>query len=223
MNYGKKYSFIWTPELKATVSVLLVILFGAGGVIGFVVGAMIGCNRNTPGEPPVQNEVTSQVETVPTVMLPDTPEVETSQPTEPEKVYYDCPLDHPLQNYIRELCEENGLPMDLVISLISVESSFRPNLVSGTNDYGLMQINKVNHEWLSEKYGITDFLDPYQNVLCGVKILSQHYEKYQDVDRALMAYNLGATGAKKLWDKGVYETHYVRKVRKALEVYGSEI
>lgn len=137
--------------------------------------------------------------------------------------YYDCPLSHELQDYIRKLCEENEISMPLVIAVIESESSFRASVISRTNDYGLMQINKINHKWLSEEYGITDFLDPYQNVFCGITILSQHYRHYQDVDKALMAYNLGATGANRLWTEGIYETSYTQKIRTAMEVYGNEI
>ena len=137
--------------------------------------------------------------------------------------YYDCPLDEDLQDYIRELCEKKGVPMSLIIAMIDVESSFKANVISCTNDYGLMQINKINHEWLSETYGITDFLDPYQNVFCGITVISQHYNKYDDVDKALMAYNLGANGAKRLWNKGTYETSYTRYIKSTMEVYENEI
>lgn len=145
------------------------------------------------------------------------------EPSEPTNIYYDCPLSYDLQDHIRNLCEINDLPMTLVIAIIELESSFRENVISRTNDYGLMQINKINHEWLSKEYGITDFLDPYQNVFCGITILSQHYIRFQDVDKALMAYNLGATGAKRLWNKGTYETSYTRRIKTTMEVYENEI
>lgn len=137
--------------------------------------------------------------------------------------YYDCPLDDDLQDYIRELCDKKGVPMSLIIAMIEVESSFKANIISRTNDYGLMQINKINHEWLSEAYGITDFLDPYQNVFCGITVISQHYNRFKDVDKALMAYNLGANGAKRLWNKGTYETSYTRHIKRTMEVYENEI
>ena len=110
--------------------------------------------------------------------------------------------------------------MSLIIAMIEVESSFRPNVISGTSDYGLMQINKINHEWLTEEYGITDFLDPYQNVFCGITIIAGHLEKTDgDIALALMRYNCGATGAKRLWDKGIYSTSYTEKILAAMEVY----
>ena len=160
---------------------------------------------------------------IPTETPPAIPDDMVTPPSEQVNVYYDCPLDTDLQDYIRELCEGSRLPMSLVIALIEAESSFREDVISRTNDYGLMQINKINHKWLSEAYGITDFLDPYQNVYCGIEILSQHYSRYQDVDKALMAYNLGETGARRLWNEGTYETSYTRKIKTIMEVYENEI
>lgn len=180
------------------------------GAVGFTLGRVTATSGETLIEPTVKIVYQESVEQE-NPLVNDDP------------IYYDCPLDRELQDYIRELCDEHGIPMPLVIAQIEVESSFRSNLISETNDYGLMQINKVNHAWLSEQYGITDFLDPYQSVFCGITILSQHYAQYQQMDRSLMAYNLGATGARRLWDKGIYETSYTRKIKKAMEVYENEI
>ena len=143
--------------------------------------------------------------------------------TEPVTVYFDIPLSKELQDYIRNLCDEYGVPIELVIAIIDVESTFRADVVSKTNDYGLMQINKCNHEWLTDKLGVTDFLDPYQNINSGVHILLGHLEVTNgDIELALMRYNNGATGAKKLWDKGIYSTAYTQKIMKAYESYKEE-
>lgn len=176
-----------------------------GLIFGFCIGKAAAYN-----EVP---EVQTAVETV----------VEAEEPAEvvEEVKYYDCPLDHGLQDYIRTLCEENNVPMDLVIAQIQIESGFRADCISGTGDYGLMQINRINHKRFEEEYGITDFLDPYQNVFCGIKILSEHYNRYGDLDKALMAYNLGAGGAEKLWKQGIYSTSYVEKIKSASINYGS--
>lgn len=143
--------------------------------------------------------------------------------TEPVTVYFDIPLSKELQDYIRNLCDEYGVPIELVIAMIDVESTFRADVVSKTNDYGLMQINKCNHEWLTDKLGVTDFLDPYQNINSGVHILSGHLEVTNgDIELALMRYNNEATGAKKLWDKGIYSTAYTQKIMTAYESYKEE-
>ena len=223
MNYGKKYVIRWTPRLVRVIILFLVAVFLIGGLLGFVIGRVSAVDSDIPNEPSIQNtqsEVTRPLDTKPIVVIPATSKVETSASTEPEKFYYDCPLDHDLQDYIRDLCIENDVPMDLVIAMISVESSFRPNVVSGTSDYGLMQINKINHEWLSEEYGITDLLDTYQNVFCGITIIAGHLEKTDgDISKALMRYNCGATGALRLWQQGIYSTSYTERVVSAYEFY----
>lgn len=120
-------------------------------------------------------------------------------------------LDEELQEFIYCLSYGYNIDYAFVMGLIQTESTFNPSVVSSTNDHGLMQINTINHEWLQEKLGITDFLDPYQNTRSGIYILRNLFEKYEDPEKVLMAYNMGETGAKKLWNKGVYETDYTRK------------
>jgi hypothetical protein len=86
-----------------------------------------------------------------------------------------------------------------------------------------MQINKSNHGWLTKEYGITDFFDPYENIFCGITILSQKYGGVQSLDKTLMAYNLGLTKAQQLWSKGIYQTSYSKKVLSKMEVYDAQI
>lgn len=110
--------------------------------------------------------------------------------------------------------------MELVIAMIEHESSFRADVISKTNDYGYMQINTINHEWLSETIGVSNFLDPYENILCGIYIISGHLEKTDgNIELALMRYNCGATGAKRLWEQGVYSTSYSRSIMALYESY----
>lgn len=140
----------------------------------------------------------------------------TAEPESPAFKPIDIPLEADLQEYINELCEAGGVPFELVIALIERESSFRPAVVSKTNDYGLMQINAINHEWLSEDLGISDFLDPYQNVEAGIHILAGLFEDYPDIHQALMCYNCGETGAKRLWEQGKYQTTYTKEVTRRM-------
>ncbi len=124
-------------------------------------------------------------------------------------IYFDVPLSDELQEYIQDLCGEYEFPQfDTVIALIEQESSFRQNVVSSTEDYGLMQINKINHEWLKKELGVQNITDPKENIRCGVYILQRLYHKYGDIEQALIAYNRGETGAAKLFRAGVYRTEY---------------
>ncbi len=121
----------------------------------------------------------------------------------------DVPLDDEVQEYIFNLSTSYGIDFDLIMALIELESSFSTDVVSETNDYGLMQINKINHAWLKEKIGVKDFTNPYDNVRAGLYILRGLFDRYGDnPHQVLMAYNMGENGAKKLWNKGVYQTPY---------------
>ncbi len=142
------------------------------------------------------------------------PEEET--PTEP--VYYDIPLSRALQDYIRALCGEYAVPMALVLAIVEVESDFREDCVSSTQDYGLMQVNRCNFESCRAKFGDVDLLDPYDNLRCGVWLFSEEY-RAEDGDpvRALMRYNCGPTGARRRWAQGINGTAYTRRVMAAFE------
>jgi len=121
-------------------------------------------------------------------------------------------LDKDLQEFIYCLSYGYNIDYAFVMGVIQTESSFDSDTVSSTNDYGLMQINKINHKLLKEKLGITDFLDPYQNSRSGLYILRNLFEKYETPEKVLMAYNMGEGGAAKLWKQGIYETNYTTKV-----------
>lgn len=137
-----------------------------------------------------------------------------------EVPYYDIKLSQELQLYTYTKCADLGIAEDyeLVLAMMWQESSYRPNLVSKTNDYGLMQINKVNHSWLSEELGITDFLDPYQSIDAGTHIIASLLLKYEDPHKALMAYNYGEAGARSHWNRGTYTSSYSREVAEKQDI-----
>ena len=91
--------------------------------------------------------------------------------------------------------------------------------MSETNDYGLMQINEVNHDRLEEQYRCADMLNPYQNVFCGIKVIGSYIETYEDYTKALMAYNMGNYGAKKAWDNGITSTAYTEVILNLMHEY----
>ena len=133
------------------------------------------------------------------------------------------PLDEETQRFIYDLSYGYNIEFSFVMAVIKTESDFNPNLVSSTNDYGLMQINKCNHKMLTETIGVTDFLDPHQNIRSGIYILANLFEKYEDPGKVLMAYNMGQTGAKRLWDKGVHESRYSNKILNIAAEYEKQI
>lgn len=134
-------------------------------------------------------------------------------------VYYDIPLDKQYQDYIRNQCENANINIELVYAIMKVESEFDSSIISETNDYGIMQINTCNHSILKKELGISDFLDPYDNALAGIYMLS-NLTWCDNENQMLMCYNMGTYGAKRAWEKGIYETSYSKKVLKAKEEIG---
>lgn len=123
------------------------------------------------------------------------------------------PLDSDVQEFIYYLSKGYNMDFTFVMAIIQQESGYQPDAVSNTDDYGLMQINKVNHGYITDEIGVTNYLDPYENVRAGMFILRKLFEKYETPEKVLMAYNLGESGAKALWDKGIFETNYSKSVQ----------
>lgn len=206
--YKKRHGGIrrWLMRNSLSLALIGIILLSmTAGAIGCLAFLPKPQNTSTP-------ETKTDVSTA-TVMQPDITNPGLTPIPAPQVFYFDVPLSEELQDYIREKCTEYEVPMELVIALIDKESSFRSDVVSTTDDYGLMQINKCNHKWLSSTLGIRNFLDPMENVLCGIYMLSDHLDDTDgNIELALMMYNCGEGGAKRLWGNGIYSTSYSHSV-----------
>lgn len=138
-------------------------------------------------------------------------------------VALDVPLDRDLQEFIFYLSAGYNMDFTFVMALIQHESNYQADAISSTNDYGLMQINQCNHAYITETLGITDFLDPYQNVRAGMFILRKLFEKYEAPEKVLMAYNMGETGASRLWEQGIFEINYSKSVLQIQQELNAEL
>lgn len=145
--------------------------------------------------------------------------MELEEPAEPERTYYDVPLTEDLQDIIIDVSEERGVDPALVLAVIEKESGYNSD-ASGDNgkSQGLMQIWRSFHEKRMEKLGAVNLYDPRDNVLVGIDILAEKLDKYEDIEKALIAYNAGDAGAKKhYFSKGIYSNSYSRAVLKIAE------
>jgi soluble lytic murein transglycosylase-like protein len=128
---------------------------------------------------------------------------------------YDVPLSGELQAYTYVLCNVYGVELDLALSVMKKESRFDPNAIgvnsNGTKDYGLMQINSSNFNSLEEELGVTDFLNPTQNILSGIYMLST-CDTGDSVHTILMRYNLGPGSARDKFRQGIFSTPYSREI-----------
>lgn len=138
-------------------------------------------------------------------------------------VALDVPLDKNLQEFIFYLSAGYNMDFTFIMAVIQQESQYNANAVSKSNDYGLMQINEVSHPYITETLGVTDFLDPYENVRAGMFILRKLFEKYETPEKVLMAYNIGETGAGILWKQGIFETNYSKSVLQIQQEMNAEL
>lgn len=88
--------------------------------------------------------------------------------------FYDIPLTYEQQKFVADISEEFGLSFELIISMMKIESNYQTDLISETNDYGIMQLNHNNHEFFAQLAGLEnyDVFDFYDSVTMGVNYLA---------------------------------------------------
>ena len=188
-----------------------------GGVLViFALGVLFGWHLTSHAQTGQATQVISSIKAEaksyteqPTAMI------ELSSSTESLKGVPGLSLDYELQKAMYDSCQKYNVPFALALAVAEKESNFNPNAVSRTDDHGIMQINTCNFEYLRD-CGI-DPLTYKGNIEAGVMLLGENLELYGDEGLALMAYNCGRTGAKRLWDAGTYSTAYSRAVMEFYE------
>lgn len=136
----------------------------------------------------------------------------------PEKKYFDCALSSSIQDYMFDSCNTYGTDPALLVAIMQKESNFTTSKISSTNDYGLCQINACHKQSLA-KYGITNLLDPYQNIHAANIILSGLNSTFSNMEEVAIGYNVGTGGAQSLIKRGITSTYYSREVMKNYQTY----
>lgn len=118
----------------------------------------------------------------------------------------------PYARLVERAAERHGVDPRLVHALIEVESSYRPDAVSGAGAMGLMQLMPGT----AKRYGVADPMDPEANIEAGtrhIRALLDEFGPLFELD-SLAAYNAGEAVVRRHGGIPPYpQTHrFVRRV-----------
>lgn len=129
--------------------------------------------------------------------------IETVAEYQEQRPLYDVPLSNEVQRYIFNVSDYYGIEPSLIVAIIEKESSYNEAAIGdGGESYGLMQVQGRVWSVRMDELGVTDLLNPYENIAIGVDILAAHLEQGLGVEWALMAYNGGVSYANKMTAEG---------------------
>lgn len=130
-----------------------------------------------------------------------------------------------LATFINEESHRYGFDPELVMAVISTESSFYNWSMSPKGAVGLMQIIPTTGKALAETNNIVwhekdPLLDPFINIKLGIHYLWELYLRFGDLPVALTAYNYGPTAVARWLHSGEeIPVKYAEKVIKRYEEF----
>ncbi len=113
-----------------------------------------------------------------------------------------------------------GFDPIFLMSIIQGESSFRPDMVGGVGEIGLMQIRPETGKWIAKKMnlkweGKNSLFDPATNVRIGAAFLSFLRDRFNShAQLYLAAYNMGQSNVDSALEKDIWPKDYPQHVMK---------
>ena len=130
---------------------------------------------------------------------------------------YNIKLPVDQQQYAYSMCQKYGVQYELLLAVMYKESGYNSGSIGGGNSYGLCQIHISNHTNLRNRLGISNFLDPYDNIKAGAYMLSLYMNSGRKVSSdagtievyALNSYNMGeGSYFSNCYSKGIVDRSY---------------
>lgn len=118
---------------------------------------------------------------------------------------------------VQRAAEATGVPAALIHAVITVESGYKPRVVSSAGAIGMMQLIPGTAAMMG-----VDPYDPEQNILGGAKYLAQLTRQFDgDANLVLAAYNAGPAAVTRNGYKIPRYKETMAYVPKVLAVYGN--
>lgn len=128
---------------------------------------------------------------------------------------YEVPLEDNFQIWMQELCEKYGVDYSLMLAMAEQESNFEIESVGDAGELGMWQIKPSTAAEAEEVLGRRlNLFKAEDNAQAAVILMEKYMRKYGTAEKALMAYNMGETAARRCWENGVTKSKYAVSVLK---------
>ena len=124
-----------------------------------------------------------------------------------------------MQPYLREAAAEEGIDVELLKAVITVESGYRRDAVSPRGALGLMQLTPDAGARYANTRNAQVLLNPRTNINAGARMLADLIKRFGRIDAALAAWNAGEGAVRRAGNRVPEIDETQAHVQLVLELY----